>query len=200
MIHHIHAKAHIHCPKRHAHHVLALIHCTSWGNQEKKRNCFCQFDSSQMTSIRWSSSHHRVVRCPLSLLLLSGPCHHTDGGSQLSSNRHGRRDIGVCMWSHVQSSPWQIWWGIGAWLNLWPILILLKYSSLPLPFWLPLLFSLLLIFSVLLAFSSPLPSQLPPSSSFHLLFLARLTAKLIPIGQLFPWGLLSPNEPLGLAW
>jgi hypothetical protein len=27
-----------------------------------------------------------------------------------------------------------------------------------------------------------------------------LTAKLIPIGQLFPWGLLSPNEPLGLAW
>jgi hypothetical protein len=186
--------------KRHALNVLAVIRCTSWVNQERIRNCCCHVASYPTTSIRWSSSHHRDAHCSLSLSPLSGPSHHTDCGSLLSPSRHGRRDTRVCTWIHVQSFLWQIWLEIRAWLNLLPIMFLWKVTLLPLPFWLPLLSSILLIFSVLQAFSSLLLFQLPPSSSLFILFLARLTAKLTPIGQLFPWGLWSLDGPLEPAW
>jgi hypothetical protein len=159
-----------------------------------------------MTSIRWSSTHHRDAHCPLSLSPLSSPYHHIDGGNQLSASRLGRHDTVVCRWSHVQSSPWQIWRGTGALLNQWPVLFLWMTSSLPLPFS-PLLSSLLLIFSALLAFSSPLPFKPPPSSSSFLLFLTSLLAKLTPVGWIIPWGPCTtdgpsgpPDWPLGLAW
>ena len=88
--------------------VLAVIRCTSWGNQERTRNFCCHVTSHQRTSIQWSKSHHRDAHCLQSLSRLSGPSHHTDGGSHLSTSHHGSHDIGVCTWSHVQSSLWQI--------------------------------------------------------------------------------------------
>jgi hypothetical protein len=121
---------HKYCSKRYARHVHSVVHYTSWGNQERTRNFYCRVDTYQMTSIRWSSTHHRDAHCSLSLSPLSGPSHHTDGGSQLSTTHHGRRDTKVCMWSHIQSFPWWIWLGtksdldLRLYLSLWMALLL----------------------------------------------------------------------------
>ena len=207
-------KVHIHYSNRHALNVLALTRCTSWGNQERTGNCCCHVAIHQMTSIRWSSSHHRDAHCQLSRSQLSGPSHHTDDGSLMSATRHVRRDTRVCKWSHVQSSLWQIWWEIGAWLNLWPMMFLWKSSSILLLSFSLLLSLPLLIFSVLPTFFSLLLFKRPLSSSSFLLFLARSLAKLTSLAQALPLGLcfsddlfespdgpfIPPDAPLGPAW
>ena len=109
MIYYLQSMAQNYYSNRRALDVLAAIRCTSWGNQERKRNFCCHVTSHQMTSIRWSNSHHKDAHCLQSLSRLSGPYYHRGDGSHLYPNRHGLRDIGVCMWSQVQSFPWWIW-------------------------------------------------------------------------------------------
>jgi hypothetical protein len=152
-MHRIQIQVHNHYSTKHALDVLTVTHCTSWENQERTRNCFSPVAMHYLTSIRLSSSHHRDAHYSLSLSPLSGPCHHIDGGSLMSATRHGRRDTRVLLWSLDQSSLWQIWWGIKAWLNQWPILFLWMTSSLLVLASSLLLSSPLLIFSVLLIFA-----------------------------------------------